>query len=65
MENRVKVILFGPSPIGKLIAKGILEKKGLKVVGAIDILKDIVGKDIGEVFGATFTSLPSSVTAFV
>jgi 4-hydroxy-tetrahydrodipicolinate reductase len=49
MENEVKVILFGLGPMGKLIAKGILEKKGLKVVGAVDILKDIVGKDLGEV----------------
>jgi 4-hydroxy-tetrahydrodipicolinate reductase len=49
MENEVKVILFGLGPMGKLIAKGILEKRGLKVVGAIDILKDIIGRDLGEV----------------
>jgi len=29
MENEVKVILFGLGPMGKMIAKGILEKKGL------------------------------------
>jgi 4-hydroxy-tetrahydrodipicolinate reductase len=49
MENEVKVILFGLGPMGKLIVKGILEKKGLKVVAAIDILKDIIGRDLGEV----------------
>ncbi|MEM2702853.1 MAG: hypothetical protein QXR45_06805 [Candidatus Bathyarchaeia archaeon] len=49
MENKVKVVLFGLGPMGKMIAKGMLEKKGLMVVGAVDILKDIVGKDLGEV----------------
>lgn len=49
MENEVKVILFGLGPMGRMIAKGILERKGLSIVGAVDILKDIVGKDLGEV----------------
>jgi len=49
MENEVKVILFGLGPIGKMIAKEVLEKKGLKVIGAVDVLKDIVGRDLGEV----------------
>jgi 4-hydroxy-tetrahydrodipicolinate reductase len=51
MENEIKVILCGLGPMGKLIAKGILEKKGLKIVGAIDIAKEIVNKDLGEVLG--------------
>jgi len=49
MENEVKVILFGLGPMGRLIAKGVLEKKGVRVVGAVDILKDIVGRDLGVV----------------
>jgi|YelNatPaOPRAMG01_1025707.scaffolds.fasta_scaffold04855_12 4-hydroxy-tetrahydrodipicolinate reductase len=49
MENEVKVVLFGLGPMGKMIAKGILEKKGLMIVGAVDILKDMVGRDLGEV----------------
>jgi len=49
MENEIKVVLFGLGPMGKMIAKGMLEKKGLTVVGAVDILKDLVGKDLGEV----------------
>jgi 4-hydroxy-tetrahydrodipicolinate reductase len=49
MENEVKVVLFGLGYIGRMIAKGILEKKGLMIVGAVDVSRDIVGKDLGEV----------------
>lgn len=49
MENEIKVILFGLGPMGKMIAKGILEKKGIKIIGAVDILKDLIGKDLGEI----------------
>jgi hypothetical protein len=49
MTNRVRVILFGIGAIGSRIAKFALEKKGLEVVGAVDISKDKVGKDLGEV----------------
>jgi 4-hydroxy-tetrahydrodipicolinate reductase len=49
VENEVKVILFGLGPMGRLIAKCVLEKKGLRAVGAVDVAKDIVGKDLGEI----------------
>jgi 4-hydroxy-tetrahydrodipicolinate reductase len=49
MENEIRAVLFGLGPMGKMIAKGVLEKKGIRIVGAVDILKDIVGKDLGEV----------------
>jgi len=49
MENEVRVVLFGLGPMGKLIAKGILEKKGIRIVGAVDIAKELVGKDLGEI----------------
>lgn len=49
MENFVKVVLFGLGPMGKLIAKGLLEKKGIQVVGAVDIAKELSGKDVGQV----------------
>jgi 4-hydroxy-tetrahydrodipicolinate reductase len=48
MENPVKVVLFGLGPMGKLIAKGILEKKGIQIVGAMDIAKELSGKDVGQ-----------------
>ncbi len=49
MNNEIKVILFGLGPMGRLLAKGLLEKKGVRIVGAVDIAKEIVGKDLGDV----------------
>jgi len=61
------VILFGIGAIGSRIAKFALEKKGLEVVGAIDVAKDKVGKDLGEVLevgkalGVTITDDPDAL----
>ncbi|KPV63995.1 MAG: dihydrodipicolinate reductase [Candidatus Bathyarchaeota archaeon BA1] len=52
MVNKVRVILFGIGAIGSRIAKFALEKKGLEIVGAIDIASDKVGRDLGEVLEA-------------
>jgi 4-hydroxy-tetrahydrodipicolinate reductase len=49
--NEIKVILYGLGAMGNRIASFALEKKGLKIVGAIDIDKKKVGKDLGEVLG--------------
>lgn len=51
MDNKIRIILYGVGAIGSQIAKFALEKKGLEVVGAIDVAKDKVGKDLGEVLG--------------
>jgi len=50
MKN-VRVILFGVGAVGCLIAKSLLEKDGVEIVGAIDIAKDKVGRDLSEVLG--------------
>jgi hypothetical protein len=50
MRN-VRVVLFGVGAVGGLIAKFLLEKDGVEIVGAIDIAKDKVGRDLGEVLG--------------
>lgn len=50
MRN-VRIVLYGIGAVGSLIAKFLLEKEGVEVVGAIDIAKDKVGKDLGEVLG--------------
>jgi hypothetical protein len=49
--NKIRVILYGVGAVGSLIAKSLLEKEGVEVVGAVDIAKDKFGKDLGEVLG--------------
>jgi hypothetical protein len=49
--RKLKVILYGVGAVGSLIAKFLLEKEGIEIVGAVDIAKDKVGKDLGEVLG--------------
>jgi 4-hydroxy-tetrahydrodipicolinate reductase len=49
--RKVRVAIFGVGAVGSLIAKFLLEKEGVEIVGAIDIAKDKIGKDLGEVLG--------------
>jgi 4-hydroxy-tetrahydrodipicolinate reductase len=51
MMDKVKVLLYGVGAVGRLIARNLLKKEGIKVVGAIDIAKDKIGKDLGEILG--------------
>jgi 4-hydroxy-tetrahydrodipicolinate reductase len=47
--EKVKVISYGMGAVGGFIAKFLLEKEGVEIVGAVDVAKDKVGKDLGEV----------------
>jgi 4-hydroxy-tetrahydrodipicolinate reductase len=47
--RKLRVILYGVGAVGSLIAKFLLEKEGVEIVGAVDIAKNKVGKDLGEV----------------
>jgi len=49
--RKVKVVLYGVGAVGSLIAKHLLQKEGIEIVGANDIAEDKVGKDLGEVLG--------------
>ncbi len=49
--RKVKIVLFGVGAVGSLIAKALLEKEGVDVIGVIDTAKDKVGKDLGEILG--------------
>ncbi len=49
--EEIKAILYGVGAVGSFIAKFLLEKEGIKIVGAIDVAKDKVGKDLGEIIG--------------
>jgi 4-hydroxy-tetrahydrodipicolinate reductase len=49
--DKIRVVCYGLGAVGSLIAKFLLEKKGVQIVGAIDIAKEKVGRDLGEVLG--------------
>ena len=49
--EKLRVVLYGIGAIGSNIAKCLLEKNGVEIVGAIDAAKEKVGKDLGEVLG--------------
>ncbi|MEM3731507.1 MAG: hypothetical protein QW667_06360 [Candidatus Bathyarchaeia archaeon] len=49
--RKLRVLLFGVGAVGSLIAKHLLEKEGIKLVGAVDIAKEKIGKDLGELLG--------------
>jgi hypothetical protein len=49
--RKVKIVLYGVGAVGSLVAKFLLEKEGVDIVGAIDVAKDKVGRDLGEVLG--------------
>jgi hypothetical protein len=49
--DRIRVLAYGVGVVGGMIARSILEKEGVEIVGAVDVAKDKVGKDLGEVLG--------------
>ena len=49
--NQIKILCYGVGVVGGLIAKSLLEKEGVEIVGAVDVAKNKVGKDLGDVLG--------------
>ena len=49
--DKVRVILCGIGALGRRIAKFLVEKEGVEIVGAIDVAEDKIGRDLGEVLG--------------
>ncbi len=49
--KKIYVIQYGLGPIGIETARYVLTKPNMSIVGAVDISKDMVGKDLGEVLG--------------
>jgi 2,4-diaminopentanoate dehydrogenase len=47
----IKVLHFGLGPIGIGVVKQVAQRKGFKIVGAVDIDPGKVGKDLGEIAG--------------
>ncbi len=50
-NGRIKVIHYGLGPIGLATARLVLTKSNMEIVGAVDIAKDMVGRDLGEILG--------------
>jgi hypothetical protein len=49
MEGKTRVIIYGLGPIGSSVARLVLERPNLELVGGVDIDPAKVGKDIGQV----------------
>jgi hypothetical protein len=48
MSNEIRVIQYGLGPIGSAVARHVVERPGLQLVGGVDIAPAKVGKDVGE-----------------
>ncbi|MQA28747.1 MAG: dihydrodipicolinate reductase [Luteitalea sp.] len=49
----IRVLHFGLGPIGVSIVRQVAARKGLKIVGAVDVDPAIAGRDLGDVAGLT------------
>jgi len=47
--QKIRAVCYGIGAVGGSIAKFLLEKEGVQIVGAIDTAKDKIGRDLGEV----------------
>jgi len=53
LTRPIKVVQYGVGPVGSEIVKLLSGKQGVEIVGAIDIDKEKVGKDLGDLVGAS------------
>ena len=49
--KKIKIVFYGIGAVGSMIAKFLLQKEGVEIVGAVDTAKDKVNKDLGEALG--------------
>jgi 2,4-diaminopentanoate dehydrogenase len=50
-EVMINVLQVGLGPLGQQIARYILERDGIRLVGAVDLNPELAGRDIGDVCG--------------
>lgn len=50
-DKKIRVIHYGLGPIGIETARLVTRKSTLQIVGAVDISKDLIGRDLGEILG--------------
>ncbi|RLE02928.1 MAG: hypothetical protein DRI99_05515, partial [Candidatus Aminicenantes bacterium] len=48
--KKIKVIIYGCGVMGRKIAEAIQSKNSLVIVGAVDILPELTGLDLGQLF---------------
>ena len=48
--ERIRTVIYGCGVMGQKIAEALFDKSSFEIVGAIDIDKELVGKDLGDVF---------------
>ncbi len=51
LNSEIRVILFGAGAIGSEIARLLLRRRGVKIVGAVDAAPEKIGKDLGDIIG--------------
>lgn len=51
MSTHIRVIQYGLGPIGSAVARHIVERPNLELVGGVDIDPGKVGRDVGDVIG--------------
>src|SRR2546421_3875416 len=53
VKKKIRAIQYGVGPIGASIARLMREKQAIEIIGAIDMDPAKVGRDLGEVVGAS------------
>lgn len=48
----VRVVQYGLGPIGSAMARHVMERDGMELIGGVDIDPEKVGRDIGDVVGS-------------
>jgi 4-hydroxy-tetrahydrodipicolinate reductase len=51
MTESIRAIQYGLGPIGSAVARHVVERRGISMVGGVDIDPDKIGKDVGEAIG--------------
>jgi hypothetical protein len=51
MLETIRVIQYGLGPIGSAVARHVVERPGLELVGGVDVDPAKVGRDVGQVIG--------------
>ena len=65
--NKIKVVQAGIGPLGQKVTQFIAQRKGLEVIGAVDVSPELIDKDLGEVCGLDYMGIKiqGSITACI